>query len=65
MKHNLSLRSFARLMLCALLGTTFAVVAAFGQENTGAIRGTIKDPNGAAIAGAKVTATSATLVRSH
>src|SRR5262245_5513607 len=64
MKNTLSLRSFARLTLCALLLTTFAVAAAFGQENTGAIRGTVKDPTGAALPGAKVTASSAALVRS-
>jgi len=63
MKNILSLRSLARLTLSALLGGILAVVAAFGQENTGAIRGTIKDPTGAAIPGAKVTATSAALVR--
>jgi len=63
MKNILSLRSFARLTLCALLGTTFAAALALGQENTGAIRGTIKDPTGAAIPGAKVTASSAALVR--
>jgi hypothetical protein len=64
MKNILSLRSFARLMLSALLGAMFAVIAAIGQENTGAIRGTIKDPNGAALPGAKVTASSSALVRS-
>src|SRR5215475_9935298 len=64
MKNTLSLRSFARLTLCALLLTTFAVAAAFGQENTGAIRGTIKDPTGAALPGVKVTASSSALVRS-
>jgi hypothetical protein len=64
MKNILSLRSFARLTLSALLLTIFAVIAAIGQENTGAIRGTIKDPTGAALPGAKVTASSAALVRS-
>ncbi|HEU0175603.1 MAG TPA: carboxypeptidase regulatory-like domain-containing protein [Blastocatellia bacterium] len=64
MKNILSQRCFARLMLSALLGAVLAVVAAFGQENTGAIRGTIKDATGAAIPGAKVTASSASLVRS-
>ncbi|MEP7272232.1 MAG: carboxypeptidase-like regulatory domain-containing protein, partial [Acidobacteriota bacterium] len=37
---------------------------ALAQENTGSIRGTIKDSTGAAIPGAKVTATSPALVRS-
>ncbi len=64
MKNILSLRSFARLTLSALLGGILAVVAAVGQESTGAIRGTIKDPTGAALPGVKVTASSASLVRS-
>jgi hypothetical protein len=64
MKNTLPLKSFAKLTLSALLLTIFALSAAFGQENTGAIRGVIKDPNGSALPGAKVTATSAALVRS-
>ncbi|HKQ75524.1 MAG TPA: TonB-dependent receptor [Blastocatellia bacterium] len=64
MKTTLTLKSFARLTLSALLLTTFALTAAFGQENTGAIRGTIKDSSGAAIPGAKITASSPALVRS-
>src|SRR5262245_14069852 len=63
MKNTLSLKSFARLMLSALLGSLFAVSAAFAQENTGGIQGTVKDPTGAAIPGAKVTASSPALVR--
>src|SRR5262245_39418874 len=64
MKNTLSLRSFARLTLSALLGAIFAAALALGQESTGAIRGTIKDPTGAALPGVKVTASSAALVRS-
>jgi hypothetical protein len=63
MKNILSRRSFAGVMLSALLGALFAVVPALAQENTGSIKGTIKDPTGAAIAGAKVTVSSPTLVR--
>jgi hypothetical protein len=50
-------------MLSALLLTLLAVVTAFGQENTGAIRGTVKDATGGVLAGVKVTASSAALVR--
>jgi len=64
MRNTLSLRSSAQFMLSALLLTLFAVVAAFGQESTGAIRGAVKDSAGAAIPGAKVTASSPSLVRS-
>src|SRR4029453_5484100 len=64
MKNTLSLRSFAKLMMNPIFLTILALTAAFGQENTGAIRGIIKDPNGSALPGAKVTATSAALVRS-
>src|SRR5262245_31276071 len=63
MKNTLSPSNIAKLTLSALLLTIFAVIAAFGQENTGAIRGTVKDPAGAAIPGAKVTASSPALVR--
>jgi outer membrane receptor protein involved in Fe transport len=63
MQNTRSLRSIARLTLGALLLTLLAVVAAFGQENTGAIRGVVKDSTGAAIPGAKITASSPALVR--
>src|SRR5215467_14619196 len=63
MKNIPSLRGFAKRTICALLFGALAVVAAYGQENTGAIRGVIKDSTGAAIPGAKVTASSPALVR--
>jgi hypothetical protein len=50
-------------MLSALLGALFAVVPVLAQENTGSIKGTVKDSTGAAIPGAKVTVSSPTLVR--
>src|ERR1051326_940390 len=46
-----------------LLLVTLLSVSGFAQENSGRIAGTIKDPTGAAIPGAKVTATSPTLPR--
>src|SRR6266545_2393702 len=64
MKNILSLRSFARLTLSALLGGILAVVAALGQENTGSVQGTVKDTAGAAVPGAKVTLSGPALVRS-
>lgn len=48
-------------MFLSVLLTSSAV---FAQENTGAIQGTIKDQTNAAIPGAKITASSPTLVRS-
>src|SRR5262245_10328616 len=64
MKNTLSLRSFARLTLSALLGAFLAVVMALGQENTGSVQGVVKDPTGAAIPGAKVILSGPALVRS-
>src|SRR5262245_8626516 len=63
MKNTLSLRSFARLMLGALLGVILAGVAAFGQETTGTIEGTISDASGARIPGATVKIEGAAFVR--
>lgn len=63
MKNTLSLRSFARLMLSALLGAMFAVVAAFGQETTGTISGTVSDASGARIPGATVKVEGSAFVR--
>jgi len=48
-------------MVLGPFGSAFAVLA---QEYTGSIAGQVKDPTGAVIAGAKVTATSVSLVRS-
>jgi hypothetical protein len=64
MKNILSRRSFAGVMLSAFLGAMLAVMAAYGQENTGSVQGTVKDTTGAAVAGAKVTLSGPTLVRS-
>ncbi|MCI0661260.1 MAG: carboxypeptidase-like regulatory domain-containing protein, partial [Acidobacteria bacterium] len=63
MKNTLSLRRCAKLTLSAFLLTLFAAIAALAQENTGSIQGTVKDTAGAAIPGAKVTASSPVLVR--
>jgi len=54
MKDSLSLRSSAKLMLSALLLTFLAVIAAFGQETTGSIEGTVSDSTGARVPGATV-----------
>lgn len=54
-----------------LLGVTLALALgllaitqqrAFGQETTGGLQGTVKDPSGAVVAKAKITATAPTLV---
>ena len=47
--------------LCALL---LVVGGAFDQETTGGIQGTIKDPSGAVVPGAKVEITGSSLVGS-
>ena len=52
MKHVL--RLFTILCLAFALGAV-----AMGQETTGSIEGTVKDPNGAVVPGAQVTVTSA------
>jgi hypothetical protein len=62
MKNILSLRSFARLTLCALLGAILTFVA-FGQETTGTIEGTISDASGARVPGATVKVEGAAFVR--
>jgi len=64
MKNILSLRISAKLALGALLLTLFAVLAVFGQENTGSVQGTVKDAGGSVIPGAKVTLSGPALVRS-
>ncbi|HZS05532.1 MAG TPA: TonB-dependent receptor [Blastocatellia bacterium] len=52
-----------RLILCAA-AMLLAAPPSLAQENTGSISGTVRDETGAAIPGAKVTASSPTLVRS-
>ncbi|MEP7342513.1 MAG: TonB-dependent receptor [Acidobacteriota bacterium] len=56
------LKSSLSLLCCAIL-LTLAAPLAFSQENTGSIRGEVKDQTGAAIPGARVTVTSPALVR--
>src|SRR5262245_25350745 len=63
MKNILSPRSFAKLMLSALLGVTFAMVAAFGQETSGTISGTVSDASGARVPGATVKVEGAAFIR--
>src|SRR5438552_16162194 len=46
------------LFLCALI----LPLAAFGQESTGGIQGTVKDPTGAVIPGASVEVTGPALI---
>ena len=50
--------SAARPLLCALLLSLLACVPASAQEATGKILGTVTDPQGAVIPGAKVTVTN-------
>ncbi|MBI1790485.1 MAG: carboxypeptidase regulatory-like domain-containing protein, partial [Acidobacteria bacterium] len=49
--------------LWALLCAFLLAVAAFGQESTGKITGTVTDDSGAAVPNAKITATGPTLPR--
>lgn len=60
-------RSSANGILTVLFSVAVLILTAafaFAQENTGSIKGTVKDPTGASIPGAKVTASSPALVRS-
>ena len=50
-------------LLCCALALALAAPPAFSQENSGSIQGVVKDETGAAIPGAKVTASSPVLVR--
>src|SRR5262245_58053920 len=50
-------------LLCCALALALAAPLAFSQENSGSIQGVVKDETGAAIPGAKVTASSPVLVR--
>jgi hypothetical protein len=52
-----------RLVLSVFLLTAAMLFSASAQENTGAVQGTVKDPGGAVIPGAKVTISSRSLVR--
>jgi carboxypeptidase family protein/TonB-dependent receptor-like protein len=63
MINILSPRSFARIMLSALLGSLLAVVAAFGQETAGTISGTVADGSGARVPGATVKVEGGAFVR--
>jgi hypothetical protein len=55
--NQFSLKSVARLLVSMALLAILAT-AAFAQETTGSIRGTVKDPNGAVVPNATVTATN-------
>jgi len=57
---NMSVRLLA---VAAMLVLLLSGVVAQAQENTGSIRGTVKDQSGAVVPGAAVTATSPALVR--
>jgi len=56
--NQLNFRNVGRLLIGLALLAVFAT-AAFAQETSGNIRGTVKDPNGAAVPNASVTATNA------
>ncbi len=58
MKFEVQLARCTRIALCAFLLCLFTA-AAFGQAGRGAISGTVTDPTGAVIPGAKVTLTNA------
>ena len=61
MRKESPFRKFCALvmLLTLLAGSVSATLAAPVQEVTGSIQGTVKDPNGAVVSGAVVTATSA------
>jgi hypothetical protein len=48
-----------RIACSSLLTLVLACIPAFAQKDTGAIAGVVKDPTGAALAGAKITVTDA------
>ena len=58
MKHFM--KSFRLLPLIAVVVLGMATVA-FGQETTGSIEGTVKDPQGNLVAGVPVTVTGVTV----
>ncbi len=53
------------LTITALFALLLLCLSAFAQETTGGIQGTVKDPQGAVISGATVTATSPALIGSQ
>lgn len=55
---QINLNSVTRLLLGMALFAMLATTA-FAQETTGSIRGTVKDPNGAVVPNASITATNA------
>lgn len=66
MKRTLSISVLKSALRLAGLGLVLALATtfAFAQENTGSLRGMVKDQAGAAIPGARVIASSSALVRS-
>ncbi|MGE0130639.1 MAG: carboxypeptidase regulatory-like domain-containing protein [Blastocatellales bacterium] len=50
-------------LICCAIALVVAAPLAYSQENAGSIQGVVKDDTGAAIPGAKVTASSSALVR--
>ena len=57
--------SFRRSLLTLWLMVAFSALVSiqmFGQETTGGLQGTVKDPSGAVVSNAQVVATSNTLV---
>jgi hypothetical protein len=56
-------RGLVKLLTClSVLLLVVMVGSALGQETTGGIQGTVKDPSGAVVPNAKVVATTSTLV---
>ena len=51
-------------VLMLLFSLLFVSAALFAQETTGGLQGTVKDPTGAVVAGAKVALTSPSLAGS-
>jgi hypothetical protein len=49
-------------LLCTALWIFAFAIAAFAQETTGGVRGTVKDPQGAVVSGATVTVTGPALI---
>jgi len=49
-------------LICALMCTLVLSLAAFAQETTGGVQGTIRDPQGAVISGATVTVSGPALI---